>query len=306
MFSRWLLFALIVTLLVVVPIASSQGDATVEIVVEGLQFPEGPVWDDAAGVLYFVEYGGNRVGAFDGEETTTFIDTGEGSGSSGLLIDPDGNFWVANYETLEVVKYAPDGTRLTVIDSYEGETLRGPNDMTMDADGGLYFTDSGNFGADWSEGRLVGRVFYYTPEGELILVDEGLRYPNGIELSVDGSTLYVNEHLQNQVLAYTINDDGTYSEDFVFFRLDQACELDAADCYQLGPDGAYRTNDGTLYIAHYGGGKIVMVNPDGELLGTIPMPDGSFPTNIAMTPDEQTMFVTESGTGVIYRFDLSG
>lgn len=294
-----------VLMLLAIPVVMAQDDASAEVVVDGLQFPEGPVWDADTGMLYFVEYAGNRVGVFDGETTSTFIDTGEGSGPSGLLMDPDGNFWVANYETLEVVQYSPAGERLTVIDSYDGGPLRGPNDMTMDADGGLYFTDSGNFGADWSEGLLTGRVFYYTPEGELILVDDMLRYPNGIELSVDGSTLYVNEHRQNQVLAYTVHDDGTYSEGYVFFRPDEQCQLDPADCYQLGPDGAYRTNDGTLYIAHYGGGKIIVVSPAGEQLDTIAMPEGSFPTNIAMTPDEQTMYVTESGTGVIYRFDLS-
>jgi sugar lactone lactonase YvrE len=63
--------------------------------------------------------------------------------------------------------------------------------MVVDANGGIYFTDSGNFEEDLSENQAVGAVYYITPAGELIQVDTELVYPT--TLSPDEKTLYVTE-----------------------------------------------------------------------------------------------------------------
>ena len=94
--------------------------------------------------------------------------------------------------------------------------------MVVDASDGVHFTDFGNFEEDWSEGRAVGAVYNITPAGELLQVDAELVYLNGISLSVDGQTLYVDKHRQNRILNYAVNPDGSLSELEVFFEPDSS------------------------------------------------------------------------------------
>jgi sugar lactone lactonase YvrE len=59
---------------------------------------------------------------------------------------------------------------------------------------------------------------------------------------------------------------------------------------------------GNLYVAHYGGGDVIILNPKGEPVERIPV-GGLHPTNVAFGgPDRRILFVTEVGTGAIYRF----
>jgi len=289
------------------PLLVQAQDAESPAFLEGLAFPDSLIWSVEEQALYFIEYGADRIARTDGETTDTVIALASGTGPSGMVRDVEGNFWVAVYNTPALIQFSPTGEELTRIDTYEGTAFRGLNDIAIDAEGGLYFTDSGNFGEDWSQGQLKGAVYYYSPDGELTRVDHQLRYPNGIEVSPDGRTLYVNEHLQNQVLAYTIHDDGTFSDETVFFRPDQGCtSMVATDCAALGPDGAAMGSDGTLYVAHYAGSKVYALSPVGAVITTYVLPEGTMPTNVAVSEQDNLLFITQGDNGNIYRLSLNG
>ena len=57
-------------------------------------------------------------------------------------------------------------------------------------------------------------------------------------------------------------------------------------------------------MAHYGGGKILVISPDGQLLQQIKLPQGIYPTNVTLSPDEKTLYVTEGGDGYLYQISV--
>ena len=84
--------------------------------------------------------------------------------------------------------------------------LREPNDLTLDAKGGFYFTDPGPY--DPEKAASDGTVHYVDPQGKTYLVTQGLAYPNGIVIRPDGKTLLVGESLKNRILTYGIPFSG--------------------------------------------------------------------------------------------------
>jgi len=276
-----------------------------DIVVDGLQYPEGPFWSTQDDMLYFVEWSGDTIWTLDEDGAEVMFELEPGDGPCGLYQDADGDLWVTLYSSLKVIEMDPSsGEILQTFDNFQGEPFLGPNDLVIDAQGGVYFTDSGNFEEDWTEGRAVGAVYYITPEGELLQVDSELVYSNGIFITVDGEGLIVNEHRQNRILKYAINADGTWSDPEVFIELEDNYLGDAEYSYELGPDGMWRDSQGNLWVAHYGGGEVLLISPAGELLEKILLPQGIYPTNTTLSPDEKTLYVTEGGDGLLYQIDL--
>ena len=276
-----------------------------DIVVEGLQYPEGPFWSTQDDTLYFVEWSGDTIWTLKDGQAEVMLELEPGDGPSGLFQDADGDLWVTLYSSLKVVEIDPSsGEILQTFDNYQGGPFLGPNDLVVDAAGGVYFTDSGNFEEDWTEGRVVGAVYYITPEGELLQVDSELVYPNGIFISVDGGSLIVDEHRQNRILKYAINADGTWSDPEVLLELEDNYLGDAEYSYELGPDGMWRDSQGNLWVAHYGGGEVLVISSAGELLEKILLPQGIYPTNTTLSSDEKTLYVTEGGDGLLYQIDL--
>jgi len=105
---------------------------------------------------------------------------------------------------------------------------------------------------------------------------------NGIEVSPDGSTLYVNESVQRNVWAFSISPDHRLSNKRLLKRFDD-----------FGFDGMRCDVDGCLYIARHGKGTVVKLSPSGEVLKEIDVP-GSKPSNLCFGgPDGRTVYVTE-------------
>jgi sugar lactone lactonase YvrE len=147
-------------------------------------------------------------------------------------------------------------------------------------------------------------VFYITPQGELLQVASELAYPNGIAITPDGASLVVDEGRRNRVLKYAIHADGTLSDPDVLLELDDEYLGDAGYSYELGPDGVWCDGWGNLWVAHYGGGKILVVSLEGVLLKKIMLPRGAYPTSAALSPDADTLYVTEGGDGLLYRISV--
>lgn len=278
-----------------------------ELLAEGLQFPESPFWSTQDKCLYLVEWFGNRVLVLRDDRLETLFSAPPGGGPSGLCQDVRGDLWVCLYDGLKVARFDRAGALLQEILDFQGRSFRGPCDMVADAWGGVFFTDSGDFEEDWRSGRLAGVVYYYHPQYGLVEIDRELRFPNGIALSEDGCILYVNEHRGNRTLSYRIPpgpDAGSVQAAHsrrVFFEYDRNCLLDSSAAFELGPDGMCVDRLGNLWVAHYGGGKVLQISPKGELLRTLHLPRGRQPTNTAITPDGSLLYITEAEHGLLYR-----
>jgi gluconolactonase len=185
----------------------------------------------------------------------------------------------------------------------EGKSLRGPNDLTLDADnGGFYFTDPGDSGLD----NLIGTVHYVDKQGKTHLVAGGLAYSNGIVVALDGKRLLVAESQKNRVLEYPLLSPGKVGPMKVFADLPKH---ESGRWQDDQPDGMCLDAAGNLYVAHYGMKQVQVLSPEGRLLARY---DGGNRTtsNVAFGgPNMDQLFITggldaEGGPGGLFRIDL--
>jgi gluconolactonase len=281
--------------------------AELEIVAEGLRFPEGPVaMPDGSVILVEIEAGRVTRVRPDGSKETV---AEPGNGPNGLALGPDGMLYCVNnggfswLETPELLR--PDLTaadypgtgRVDRIDIATGrvETLyqsgdngviiRGPNDIVFDAHGGFYFSD---FGKMRERSRDTTGLFYGKADGSLVAeVAHPMDGPNGVGLSPDGRTLYAAETFSTRLWAFDVEAPG---------RLGPARHL-----YRPGGftyfDSLAVEAEGNICVATLGEGGISVVSPEGALVEFVAVPD-FFTTNIAFGgPDMRTAWITLSGSG---------
>lgn len=275
-----------------------------EVVLDGLRYPEAPLWSPAGHCLYFVEWLGDRVWRLHNSRAEVLWATRAGEGPCGLAQDGEGCLWACLYSARQVVCWSPSGETLVVFDGCGGERFKGPNDLVLDGRGGLYVTDSGDFQDDWTTGRPAGAVYYLDAAGLVQRVASALCFPNGIALAAGGTRLIVAEHRRNRLLYYPIRPDATLVEPDGVCDLDGSCILPAEVAHELGPDGMCWDDRGRLWVAHHGGGKLLAVDGAGKQQGTVVLPHGSRPTNVAFDPEQRVLYVTECELGLLYRVGL--
>jgi sugar lactone lactonase YvrE len=247
-------------------------------------YPEGPVI--SGGAVYYAEMGADRVMRWDGRSNAEVwsrsgcLPTSVAHGAGDSLI-------VLCHREGALVRIAPTGETLAVVDAKEtGGLFVNPNASVNDQKGGVYFSSSGPFAPD---ARPEGAILYLGADGRLERVAGNIRYANGVALSPDGGILYVSEHLNRQVLAFDVSADGLLAAPRVFLKLDDV--VGPAASWEVGPDGLAVDSLGNLYIAEYGGGRLVVVDPGAKLLATIDIPE-AYVTAPALIDDERHIFVT--------------
>jgi gluconolactonase len=266
-------------------------DAKPKKLADGFTFSEGPTW--LQGKLYFSDmfFANPAAGDWTGSpaQSRLIVMTPDGkwrvlsSGmqSNGTLAAKNGNLIVCDMFGHRVVEVNPATGRVVrvVLDRVNGKAIDGPNDLVMDAKGGLYITDP-QFTPESTKSQPGKQVYYVAPDGTARVVIGPGEYamPNGVELSPDGKTLYVNNTWQqpgeNFVWAYDVAADGSLSNKRQFAMLNlTAAVLDAAkpaDRVDSGADGTAIDTDGRYYVATRTGVQIFL--PDGTYAGTIWVP----------------------------------
>jgi len=158
--------------------------ATVMKLADGFVFTEGPAVD-AIGNVYFSDVRTSKTYIWSvDEELTVFRDTsGEGNG---MFFDPAGNLLVCESGERRVTRVAMDGSVTVIADSYDGKKLNSPNDVWMDPNGGVYFSDP-RF-RDQTGVEQDGNHVYYVPSdgGPIVRVVDNLEAPNGVLGTADG------------------------------------------------------------------------------------------------------------------------
>jgi gluconolactonase len=205
------------------------------------------------------------------------------SGSNGLALGVDGtHLLAATHDQRSLSSYdLADGTRGAVVQTFQGRRFNSPNDLTVRADGTVYFTDP-NFQRGNRADEMAGRTgVFRVSGGEVSLVDDTISQPNGVVLSPDGNTLYVGGNSAGKIYKYPVLADGTTGPRTEFANVS-------------GADGATIDCAGNLYWASYSDGKVHVFAPDGRELGTVSA--GTNTTNAAFGgADGRTLFIT-SGT----------
>jgi gluconolactonase len=284
-------------------------DAKVELVVDGakqgpgLVFTEGPKWLN--GKLYFSsmyfdqKWAGDpkksSVVEMDPDGTYRYVSHGQMQ-SNGLMPLPDGNLAVCDMFGHRVVEMTTKGKVLrTLASAYGGQPIDGPNDLVVDAKGGLYITDP-QFTPDAKKNQPGRAVYYLSPGGKLIRVIEpnAFAMPNGVLLSPDGKTFYVNNTYdhekfwnvetdkENFVWAYEVNHDGTLSNGRKFAELFLTPEVLDRQGRSTSADGMTIDEQGAIYVATYMG--IQIFNAKGDFIGIINLP--VFPVSCCFGGDD--------------------
>ena len=253
--------------------------ATPQLVQEGFKFTEGPLAAD--GGLYFSDIPANW---------TYFLDAGgkiapvreNTNGANGIALNKAGEMLFAEGEGKRISKRNKDGSMTTLTEGPAGKPLLSPNDLILDAKGGIYFTDPG------PRPVVPGRptYVYYLPPGakEPILIDNAVARPNGLTLTNDGKTLIVDDTIGPTVFAYDVEPDGSVKNKRAFAEL-----RDIPAGKESGADGLAIDRNDRLYISTLPG--VQVFDAKGQYLGTIKA--GRQAANVAFGgPDKKTLYLT--------------
>jgi gluconolactonase len=284
--------------------------ARIEQIAGGFVFTEGPLWDSDASRLLFSDVAGNVLYQWTEADSVSavisdyFSGTTEGRqffGPNGLTRDAEGRIVIADQGARQITRLEADGSRTTLVDSYEGARLNSPNDLVFHPGGSLFFTDPpyglvGLADSPLQELEFSG-IYRLSPDGALELLAEDQPLPNGLGFSPDGRVLYVANSDPARWMAYDVapvggNGPSTVSNPRVF--------VDAAgDPAAGGADGLKVDLAGNLFAT--GPGGVWVIAPDGTHLGTISPTEA--PSNVAWGEDGRTLYMT-AVTGV-YRIRLT-
>jgi gluconolactonase len=280
---------------------------------EGFTFAEGPTW--LRGALYFSDMffqdpaGGDWTGSPERSRLIRMSPDGQwrvlstGMQTNGTIAAANGNLLVADMFGNRVVEMDPNTGRVVrvVMDRVNGRPIDGPNDMVMDPRGGVYVTDP-QFTPAEEKNQPGTQVYYIAPDGTARVVIGPGEYamPNGVEISPDGRTLYVNNTWsspgENFVWAYDVVEDGSLSNKRRFAMLNLTPEVlgadNLSDRFNSRADGSAVDTDGRYYVATSTGVQIFM--PDGTYVGTIHLPE--YPVSVTFGgPDGSVLYmVTEN------------
>ena len=284
--------------------------AKLEKIADGFSWVEGPAWNKEGGFLLFSDIPNNAVFKWEeGKGVSLFLKPsgytgkepfhGKEPGSNGLTMDAKGNLVLAEHGDRRITRLNKDGTKTVIADRYDGKRFNSPNDLVFKSNGDLYFTDPpfglpGTFDDAEKEHPFQG-VYRVTPDGEITLLTNEIKAPNGIAFSPDEKTLYVTDVSSERPawLAYDVNYDGTISNGRVFH--------DAAEFVKTekgAPDGMKTDKHGNLFGA--GPGGVYIFSPDGTLLGRLKT--GGATSNVNWGNDGSVLYIT-AGTAV-YRIKL--
>ena len=250
---------------------------------------EGPAVDKN-GNLYAVNYSKEgTIGVITAKNTAEiFLTLKKGSIANGIRFDQHDNMYMADYVNHNVLKYSPSSSTVSIF--AHNKEMSQPNDLAI-MDNGILFASDPN----WKESK--GRLWRINKDGTSTLLEDNMGTTNGIEVSPDNKTLYVNESVQRTVWRYQLDKAGNISNKALFHQFENH-----------GLDGMRTDKQGNLYIARYGAGKVAVLNPTGQLIKTIDL-KGKHPTNVAFGGKSgQQVFVTMQKRGTIETFsnDIAG
>jgi sugar lactone lactonase YvrE len=245
------------------------------------------------GVLYAVNFQEEgTIGRVKGkDQVELLVKLSNGSVGNGIRFDHKGDMYIADYVNHNVLHISADkleNTSLNALDVnvYSHSPLMSqPNDIAMMDNGILFASDP-----DWPTNS--GQLWRVDTRKRVTLLEESMGTTNGIEVSPDNKTLYVNESIQRRIWQYDLTAQGniTNKRQLISFN-------------DFGLDGMRADKQGNLYVSRYGKGVIAIISPQGNLLREVSL-KGKYPTNVAFGgEDGKTVFVTLQKRGAIEKFN---
>lgn len=180
----------------------------------------------------------------------------------------------------------PQAQFVTIADTYMGKEFNSPNDLAMDSAGNIYFTDP-PYGRPENQTGEIGfnGVFRVSSGKDVVLLIDSLTWPNGIALSPDEKTLYINQSdPENPVLySYGIAENGSLENGKVLFDFKSLSE-NASGL----PDGLKVHKSGNIFAT--GPGGVHIISPEGKHPAAIKTVKST--ANCAFDADQNYLYMT--------------
>ena len=254
--------------------------AKVQLLKQGLQGAQGATAAQD-GSLLFTERTANKIWKLDNDGNfSTYIE--DTNATNSFLFDPKGRVVAVERMPSQVGVLAP--ARSTLAEKCEGHAFGNLNDLAIDKKGDVYFTDDRGIPAD----GIKPAVYYLKPNGEVTKIADDFTFPNGIILSPDEKTLYVDDTQGDTIHAFEVKPDGSAVGERTFVTITEGLRKGDTGAMAGGADGLTIDAAGRLYVAANSG--VQVYSPDGKYLGSVPMPKK--PGQVAFAgPDKKTLYV---------------
>ena len=257
-------------------------ETNIQKLASGFKFTEGPA-ADKEGNIYFTDIPNNRIHRWsvDGVLSTFMENTG---GANGLFVDKRGNLIACAGGIGKLVSIDPEGKMTVLADTYEGKPFNSPNDLWIDPNEGIYFTDP-RYGSRENLPQDGEHVYYLSADRKkLIRVVNDMVRPNGVLGTPDGKLLYVADHGAAKTYVYKIQPDGTLSDKKLFA--------------EQGSDGMALDEKGNVYLTSK---AVTVYSPSGQRIKTIDVPET--PSNVCFGGGKKTLFITARTS--LYSIDMN-
>lgn len=278
--------------------------AQVEILAEGYDWSEGPVWIASQKMLLFSDVPKNTVYKWTEEKGAEVYLTPSGytgsepsqrkePGSNGLALDAEGYLVLCQHGDRRVARMDsflnnPAPAFVTLVDNYEGKLLNSPNDVVFRSNGDFFFTDP-PYGLptqredDPMKEIPFQGVYKVSTDGQVTLLVDSITRPNGIALTPDEKTLIVaNSDPQKPIwYAFDLTENDSLVNQRIFY--------DATGEKEGGlPDGFKIDKQGNVFAS--GPGGVWIFSKEGKVLGKIKLPANT--SNCALADDDKTLYIT--------------
>jgi len=275
-------------------------DAKVELLGQGFDWSEGPLWLESEKILIFTDVPKNIIHKWTEEKGVEVYLTPSGltdggpeskePGANGLTLDDAGNLLLCQHGDRRVAMMNsstsdPKPDYKTIAGTYQGKRFNSPNDLVF-YNNVIYFTDPPYGLAADSLKELPHQGVYKAPaEGETVLLIDTLTRPNGIAFSPDHKKMYIANSDPEKVrwYEYEMSDSGTVVSGKIFYDAQIESKTDKGM-----PDGLKVDSKGNIFAS--GPGGIWIFSPEGKVLGKVRLPDPT--ANCALTYDDKTLFIT--------------
>lgn len=225
------------------------------------------------GKLYVVNFQKDgTVGVVEKGKASLFVDLPDGSIGNAIQFNSKGEMLIADFKAHTILKV---DLKTKVVSVFaHNKNFNQPNDICITKKDQLFASDP-----NWKES--TGKLWRIDIDGKATLLKEGMGTTNGIELSPDEKTLYVNESVQKKIWAFDVTSSGELNNQRLFYEFTD-----------FGMDGMKCDEEGNLFVTRYGKGAIVILSPQGKLVREI-FTKGKNTSNIAFGgKDGKTVFVT--------------
>ena len=253
--------------------------AKIEILADGFEWSEGPVWSSQLNSVLFSDVPENVIYSWNedkGLETFTRpigysgkVPNLKKAGTNGLTIDADGNLIICMHGDRKITRLEKlnINRKVTLVNSFDGNLLNSPNDLVYDSKGNLYFTDPPYGLLEGDNDKLkeieFNGVYKVSPNGDIKVLVKNLTRPNGISISNDEKTLYVANSDKNNpvIMQYDLSEEGAKNPSIFF----DGRELTKKDIGLF--DGLKVHPTGNVFAT--GPGGVLVIKDNGEHIGTI-------------------------------------